>query len=133
MTFRRNTILYLAVAIAGCSDAEARDWREQIKKHYPCALDPMRRDYRYREVSDYREIVELDKRDIRACDIVLAHYARPSVGTSMEIFYAHSLEKPVVLWRADANIALSPWLLYHATCIVDSLQSALDKLKELEA
>lgn len=122
--------IYLCGPINGCTDAEAIDWREAVKQNRPDAIDPMKRDYRGKEAESYREIVDLDKRDVRAADVVLVNYVKPSVGTAMEVFYAWTLGKPVVLWCApDAN--LSPWLRYHSTSIVHSLEAALTKIWEI--
>ena len=124
--------VYLCGPINGCTDDEATSWRKHFKGFLPGCIDPMVRDYRGREAENYREIVDLDKRDIRNADIILVNYDKPSVGTSMEVFYAWTLGKPVVLWcRPDA--VLSPWLRYHSTSIVHSKEAALEKIKEIWA
>lgn len=116
--------VYLCGPINGCTDAEANDWRAAAKRHFPLAIDPMVRDYRGKEAEHYREIVDLDKRDVRAADVILVNYDRPSVGTSMEVFYAWTLGKPVVLWCPPYAV-ISPWLRYHSTVIVHSLSEAV--------
>jgi nucleoside 2-deoxyribosyltransferase len=127
--------IYLCGPINGCTDSEAMDWREAVKQsrlymEQARFVDPMKRDYRGREHADYREIVDLDKRDVRGVDVVLVNYVKPSVGTAMEVFYAWTLGIPVVLWCApDAN--LSPWLRYHSTIIVHSLDEAVAKIREI--
>jgi len=123
--------VYLCGPINGCTDGEATDWREQFKERWEGqTLDPMRRDYRGLEKALYREVVELDKIDVRNSDIVLVNYSKPSVGTSMEMFYAHQLGKPVVLWCAmGAN--LSPWLMYHATIIVHDIDNAVSSCRKI--
>lgn len=120
---------YLCGPINGCTDAECKDWRAKVKDHFPGAIDPMKRDYRGKEAESYREIVELDKRDVRAADAILVNYSKPSVGTSMEVFYAWTLGTPVIVWCA-ADAVISPWLRYHSTCIVHSLDEAIAKLLE---
>ncbi len=83
----------------------------------------MKRDYRGKEAEDYREIVDLDKKDVRDCDVVLVNYDKPSVGTSMEVFYAWTIGRPViVVCRTDAVV--SPWLRYHSTKLVHSFNEA---------
>ena len=112
--------IYLCGPINGCTDEEATGWREKVKKMYGSAIDPMKRDYRGKEAESYREIVDLDKRDVRQADVILVNYDKPSVGTSMEVYYAWTLGKPIIVWcRPDAVI--SPWLRYHSTRIVHSL------------
>jgi len=122
--------VYLCGSINGCTDEECRDWREAVKQHHPNALDPMRRDYRGVEAECYREVVDLDKADVRAADVVLVNYVKPSVGTAMETHYAWQLGTPVVLWCPE-DTSLSPWLRYHSTTIVHSLDDALTAIRRM--
>lgn len=129
--------IYLAGPIAGCSDAECKDWREYAKQwlyqRQAEGVDPLRRDYRLADEQQhwpYREIVELDKYDIRGCDAVLVHWTRMSIGTAMEVLFAWENKKPVIVAIDTKTVQLSPWLLYHATELVPDLQSALDWLKK---
>jgi nucleoside 2-deoxyribosyltransferase len=121
--------IYLCGAIAGCTDSEASGWRDWFKNEMDDItwLDPMDRDYRGKELENYREIVELDKRDVESSDIVLVMYTKPSVGTSMEIFYAHQLGIPVLTIDRSAG-PISPWLIYHSTAVVDSKHAAINKI-----
>jgi nucleoside 2-deoxyribosyltransferase len=117
---------YLAGPINGCTDNECKDWREYATKELrEGVIDPMRNDYRGRECQPgiASLIVENDKRDIEEAEFVLVNYDRPSVGTSMEILYAHSLGKPVFVVRKPGT-ELSPWLTYHATEIFDTFYEA---------
>lgn len=129
--------VYLAGAINGCTDAEMSDWREALKarryKNNFWFVDPTVRDYRDRELEPGvpAEIVTLDKRDIRESDYMVVWYEKPSVGTSMEMFYAHSLGKPILLIdKRELNPAskLSPWLVYHSTGIVTTINDAAETL-----
>lgn len=122
------TKVYLCGAINGCTDKECRDWREEVKKYFPNSIDPMRRDYRGKETQYFTEIVELDKIDVSASDIILVNYNKPSVGTSMEMLYAWERGKPIILWCPENEI-LSPWLRYHSHVIVHSLYSAIRKIE----
>lgn len=117
-------IPYLCGPINGCTDSEANDWRARLIEAYPLAINPMIRDYRGVEDVAYREIVDLDKRDVRNCDVVLVNYTKPSVGTSMEVFYAWTLGKPVIVWCA-VHVSISPWMKYHSTTFVHSLGDAV--------
>lgn len=87
----------------------------------------MKRDYRGKEAEDYREIVELDKRDIRESDAMIVMYTRPTVGTCMEIHYASTIGVPIVVVD-ESNKPISPWMRYHATAIVRTKEAALAKI-----
>jgi len=120
--------VYLAGAINGCSDSEAIDWRTYCTTSLGIigisTIDPMSRDYRGREDQCVNEIVELDKLDIDNCDAMIVSYQRPSVGTSMEILYAWERGKPVIVFTDTKSI--SPWLRYHSSHIVNSIDDALE-------
>jgi len=132
--FEKVKKVYLAGAINKMSDADCKDWRlEAIKKLSSLgfgALNPMDRDYRGQEKTAYKEIVELDKKDICHSAYVLVNYLKPSVGTSMEILYAWEEDIPVVLFTSAENI--SPWLLYHSTKIVKTLDEAIEEIAKLD-
>lgn len=120
-----DPVIYLCGPINGCTDEECNDWRSLVKQLWgDRCLDPMVRDYRGKEAESYREIVELDKLDIRRADIVMVSYSKPSVGTSMEVFYAWTLGKPVVV-VCSPDATISPWLRYHATALVHSYADAV--------
>jgi len=120
--------VYLAGPINGCTDDEAIGWREKPKDLLRCeTLDNMSRDYRGKELDNFREIVEGDKYDIDSCDAMLVYYEKPSVGTSMEVLWAWLNHTPVHVATEQKN--LSPWLLYHATSI-STLEEACEKINE---
>ncbi len=120
--------VYLCGPIDLCTNKEARVWREAVKTYFPLAIDPMSRDYTGKLATSYREIVELDKRDIRDADAVLVNFFVPSVGTMMEVIYAWTVGVPVVVWMT-ADVPISPWLRYHAMTIVHSLHEAVSTLR----
>lgn len=122
--------VYLCGPINGCTDEECNDWRDAVTEHFPEAINPMVRDYRGREAECYEEIVELDKRDILMSDALLVNYSKPSVGTSMEIFFAWTKGLPIVLWH-HPEVPLSPWLRYHCSTFVNTLDDAVGVLKEI--
>jgi nucleoside 2-deoxyribosyltransferase len=123
--------IYLCGPINGCSDAECKDWRDYVKKHHPSCIDPMRRDYRGRELESVNEIVELDKIDVMNSDVLLVNYDKPSVGTAMEVIYAFERGKFVIVVCKTAT-AISPWLKYHSHRIMHSFDEALRVIGALD-
>lgn len=129
MTIRPR--IYLAGPIFEQTDEEARDWREYVKARYDGpTLDPMRRDYRGREASPAvtEAIVAGDKLDIKRSDVLIANCPRPSYGTAIEIFYAHSIGVPVVAVMPAGPV--SPWVVHHATAIVHNLDEGIDLIND---
>ena len=114
------------------SAGHAREWREQAKEllgdHFHI-LDPMRRNFKDREVDSANEIVEFDLQDVRDADILLVNYNKPSIGTSMEIFYAaHDLGKFVISFSPFDFKDCSPWIVRYSTKIHTDLEVACSYL-----
>lgn len=116
--------VYLGGPINGCTDEEAHGWRDDLKPLLEemghVWVDPMRRDYRGREMEPgiAAEIVYGDLEDIDSCDALVMNCPKPSVGTSMEIFYAHQQGKNVVVVVPDDDSQPSPWLVFHSSFVV---------------
>ena len=122
--------IYLCGPINGCTDEECKDWREFVKSQWEGkTLDPMRRDYRGKEVESVNEIVTLDKVDIANSDAILVNYDKPSVGTSMEVYLSFLAGKLVVV-VARPETTISPWLRYHSHAIKPSFEAALSFIRE---
>lgn len=124
--------VYLAGAIAECTDEECVEWRREATRLLAfrgiSVLDPMRRDYRKR-VFDVppAEIVLPDLADIRAFSALLVWLAPASWGTAMEIAYAAQWGRPVAM-VGDLEDCVSPWLRYHASGVYADLPAAVDAL-----
>ncbi len=120
--------IYLSGPIMDEVAGHAREWREQVKMIFGGRfqlLDPMRRKFVDRQVDSANEIVEFDLRDVRRADIILVNYNKPSIGTSMEVFYAaHVLGKFVVAFSPFEYADCSPWMARYCTKILPSLESA---------
>jgi len=124
--------IYLSGPIMDEHEGLARKWREISKsllsQHFTL-LDPMRRDFRDREVDSANEIVEFDLQDIRDADIILVNYAKPSIGTSMEVFYAaHDMGKFVIAFTPLSFKDASPWMIRYCTKLLPSLEDACQYL-----
>lgn len=120
-----DIVVYLAGPINACTDSECIDWREEAKAGLRCkTLDPMRCDYRGRENDCTAEIVEGDKIDLDAADILLAMCPKPSAGTSMEILYCWERGKAVIAIVPE-SVPVSPWVRFHSKIIFTDLCDAV--------
>ena len=126
--------IYLCGPIMDEHEGHARAWREQAKKDLSgdfLLLDPMRRNFKDREVDSANEIVEFDLQDIRDADLLLVNYSKASVGTSMEVFFAaHDLGKFVVGFSPYSFKDCSPWMVRYCTKILPSLEEAIAYIRE---
>lgn len=126
--------IYLCGPIMDEHEGHARAWRQKAKEllaHDFVLLDPMRRNFKDREVDSANEIVEFDLQDIRDADIVLVNYNKPSIGTAMEVFYAsHDLRKFVVAFSPFSFKDCSPWMVRFCTKILPTLEDACAYIKE---
>ncbi|HKU51008.1 MAG TPA: hypothetical protein VJQ25_00955, partial [Nitrospira sp.] len=108
--------VYLIGPINGCTDAECNDWRDLVTRLLPkCEmLNPMRRDYRGRELDPAitYELVNGDLKDCDDCDVAIAFRPKPSDGSAMEQFYLYKvLDKPVIT-IIPKGTKPSPWTVY---------------------
>lgn len=115
-------------------EGHAREWREQaieqLKKHF-IMLDPMRRNFKDREVDSANEIVEFDLQDVRDADIILVNYSKNSMGTAMEVFFAsHDLSKFVVAFSPFPFKDCNPWMVRFCTKILPTLDEAVRYIRE---
>jgi hypothetical protein len=124
--------VYLAGPINGCTDEEAKGWRERIKAALAGKVafyDPMDRDYRGAENGNEQEIVERDLEQVYDCDLLLANCWKPSWGTAIEI-----AEKAMAGGRVlviDPGEAISPWLAFYAEVVVCDEAEAIVAIREL--
>ena len=114
-------------------DGAAREWRQTAARKLGRAfilLDPMRRNFKDREVDSANEIVEFDLQDIRNADLLLVNYNKPSIGTAMEVFYAaNHLGKFVVAFSPFTFKESSPWMVRYCTKILPSLEESIRYIK----
>jgi len=125
--------IYLCGPIMDAASGEAKDWRARAKKRLAgkfTVLDPMRRNFRDKEIDSANEIVEFDLQDVRDADIILANYSKPSIGTAMEVFYASfDLGKFVVAFSPFEFKECSPWMVRFCTKILPSLDEAISYIE----
>ncbi len=112
---------------------EAKEWRSRAKhllKDSFNLLDPMRRNFRDKEVDSSNEIVEFDLLDVKNADVLLVNYSKASVGTSMEVFHAsHNLGKFVVGFSPFDFVNCSPWMVKYCTKILPNVKEACDYIQ----
>lgn len=125
--------IYLSGPIMDEHEGVAREWRETAKRLLGdkfFLLDPMRRNFKDREVDSANEIVRFDLQDVEDADLILVNYNKPSIGTSMEIFHAsHNLGKFVVAFSPFTFADCSPWMVKYCTKILPDLEQACDYIK----
>ncbi len=126
--------IYLSGPIMDEHPEAAATWRVRATEALSAdfvLLDPMRRDFKDREVDSANEIVEFDLQDVRDADILLVNYNKPSIGTAMEVFFAaHDLGKFIVAFSPFSFQECSPWMVRYCTKILPSLESAVTYLRE---
>ncbi len=126
--------IYLSGPIMDEFHEAAATWRERAMAALADAfvlLDPMRRNFKDREVDSANEIVEFDLQDVRDADILLVNYNKPSIGTAMEVFYAaHDLGRFVVAFSPFSFRDCSPWMVRFCTKILPSLDDAVAYIRE---
>ena len=130
--FQKKTI-YLSGPIMDEHEGIAREWRTAAKNLLGNdfrILDPMRRKFVDRQVDSANEIVEFDLQDVRDADIVLVNYNKPSIGTSMEVFYAaFNQGKFVISFSPFTFEDCSPWMVRFSTKILPSLEAACSYIR----
>ena len=126
--------IYLCGPIMDEQAGAARDWRALARRKLErrfTLLDPMRRNFKDREVDSANEIVEFDLQDIRHADLLLVNYNKPSIGTAMEVFYAaQNLGKFVVAFSPFPFQACNPWMVRYCTKILPTLDAAVVYIRD---
>ena len=126
--------IYLSGPIMDEHVDTAKTWRErataELREHF-VILDPMRRNFKDREVDSANEITEFDLQDVRDADILLVNYSKVSIGTSMEVFYAaHDLGKFIVAFSPYPYKECSPWMVRYCTKILLDINSAIAYIRD---
>jgi nucleoside 2-deoxyribosyltransferase len=121
--------IYLCGPIMDCQAEESRTWRQRaigrLSGQFEL-LDPMRRNFRDRELDSANEIVEFDLQDVRDADILLVNYSKASIGTAMEVFYAaHDLGRFVIAFGPHSFQDMSPWMVRFCTKILPNIEEAM--------
>lgn len=128
---RKN--IYLCGPIMDETPGHAKEWRtiaRELLKNDFRLLDPMRRNFKDREVDSANEIVEFDLQDVRDADIVLVNYSKPSIGTAMEVFYAgHVLHTFVIAFSPFSFQDCNPWMVKYCTKILPTIEASAQYIR----
>jgi nucleoside 2-deoxyribosyltransferase len=139
--------VYLAGAIAGLTEGEAKDWRnyfcDLLRPHGIVGISPLRceppgADGTYKLNYDdprfgtARAIRGKNLFDVKQCDITLAYLPKPaegkraSYGSMWEVGAAAALGKPTIIVSDDPNVMRHP--LFGGTCDwpLDTLEQAAE-------
>ena len=80
------------------------------------------------------EIILRDLKDVQNADIILAYINligdKLPIGTSMEIMYAYTLGKPVIIVSTDPRITEHPWIIAMSARIFSDLDTACNYIAE---
>lgn len=140
--------VYLAGPISGCTYNQCTDWRayfaERLEGLGVEALSPMRGkdylndgelidgDYDDTILSNAQAILHRDFWDCCRSDVVFVNLlgaTRVSIGTVMEIAFAHARQIPVVLLMEPGNVHNHPMIQQAVAFKVATVEQALDTLR----
>ena len=131
--------VYLAGPIEGCDDGEIHQWRDQCGHFFVdniTGINPYRAESDSDTPESRKRITMKNYMDVRSCDLILANLPkhindrRPSYGTTFEIAWGYSLQKPVVIVSDDEFVHKHP-LLDVAGAHFTELEEAIDYINIL--
>ena len=142
--------IYLSGPIYTADTVEAKEatdkWRQEVKNYvedlwspesdlYIQLIDPCRKKLIYNpKLFTPNEIVFRDLKDVEEADLILVNIQllgdKLPIGTTMEIMYAWTLRKPVVIVSTDPRITQHPWLIAMSVRIFSDLKEACDYIVE---
>lgn len=133
--------VYLAGPIAGLTFNQAQSWRDHFESLMPAEIvcySPLRGKEgavagvagtapNGHPLATDRAIMARDHHDCRTADLIVAHLAgagRVSIGTCMELAWAHALHKPVVATLRDRDLHDHPMVREAITHRADNVSEA---------
>ena len=126
--------VYLAGPIEGCSTAEINQWRQKCFLNFVdsvVGVTPYRGERESPDPEGQKRVVMKNYMDTKNCDLVLAYLPkeinqrRHSYGTTFEIAWGFSLQKPVVIVSDDETVHRHP-LLNQSGAMFWELEEAID-------
>ena len=140
--------VYLAGAITDCTEGEAKDWRAEVARQLwqhgigsisPLRCEPIRGEHYSLSNADprfgtARAIASKNFADVQMCDMILCYMPRAmmerrlSLGTLVELAWAHALRKPTILVSDYALLQDHPVVQACANWPLTTLDEACEVL-----
>lgn len=115
-----------------CTDAQAKDWREQAKAALGDVFmfhDPMQFDCRGREAELKDALVRFDETGMASSDFSLVNAETPGWGTGIGIQFMYALHRPI--FAVCSSDRPSPWLVDRMARIFKTWDEAFAHLRTL--
>jgi nucleoside 2-deoxyribosyltransferase len=140
--------VYLAGSIAGCDNGEANDWRKSmsasLRQHGIIGISPLRCEpihgeryglgYEDPKFGTARAIASKNRMDVQMCDMTLCYMPKAlnerrfSMGTLIELAWAHMINKPTILVTDYSLLLDHPVVQANASWILGTLAEAEEVL-----
>ena len=126
--------VYLAGPIEGCSNHEINQWRQKCYtgfNDFIVGVNPYRAEREADDPEARKRIVMKNYMDTKSCDLVFAYLPkeinarRHSYGTTFEIAWGFSMQKPVVIVSDDVRVHDHPLMDLSGALFWD-LEEAID-------
>ena len=126
--------VYLAGPIAGCSKTEINQWRSKCHMGFSdgiVGISPYRAEKEYDDTDSQKRVIMKNYMDTKNCDLILAYLPkeinarRHSYGTTFEIAWGYSMQKPVVIVSDDVRVHDHPLMDMSGGLFWD-LEEAID-------
>ena len=131
--------VYLAGPIEGCNLGEITYWRKLCHQGFGdsiIGINPYRAEMDSDTKESRKRIVMKNYMDTKTCDLILAYLPkkinkrRPSYGTTFEIAWGYSMQKPVVIVSDDSKVHNHP-LMDTCGALFWNLADAIDYINVL--
>ena len=137
-------LVFLSGPVTGNAYDSTLSWREEVAKALPSdivAVSPMRgKDYLKEEtqVADAYEEYPLssaagitcrDHNDVKRCDMLFVNFLgaeKVSIGSVMEIAWAHAYQKPIVIVAEEDNINMHAFVRQVAAFKVRTIEEGIN-------
>jgi len=123
--------IYLAGTIY--DDEPGKSWKKDFTKKF----EDVEYKYEFFDPDPINEpepyFVARDKAEIQKCDILVAYIERVTVGTTMEIFYAHSLgTKPVMIINPTGKLYTDLWMNEHIHYLTGTISDCVNHILKMK-